>query len=128
MLFSNPDRVPGNWGIINLANGMKRVCILDHEFFFNRWKRPNKIYFKSDYLATKYDDLKFFLEEADTEFVNLFLYYFNLITPLYFQKLLKEVAKENSILPTDLEQILKIYQENYQKIDCVIRGIEYGRK
>lgn len=115
IMFFNHDRDPLNWGIYFDSLGIKAITVLDHESLFQPLLTL-KLYHTSKYI---YKDIEDFLREAPEDFIHLFRYFYDLITPSYLLEILNEVEIENNIT-IDKEKIIKIHEDNYNKIGSIL--------
>lgn len=119
-LFLNHDRDPMNYGLLFQLDGTKEVVILDQESILEPLLTL-KLYYETSFLDA---DIEAFLMKANSEFIQLFLHYYHLITPEYLENLFHEVEIENHIILEDKARYLQIYQMNYQKIDRILKSCE----
>jgi len=113
ILFLNFDRNLSNWGILKNNNKVE-VIIFDNEAMFDtlsidactllmnidfRKRKPNIL-----------DDFKRFLRESSQEFIDLFKYYFDLITPEVLQNIMNEVESEHNLTINQKELIIDLYK------------------
>jgi len=141
VLFFNFDRGTRNWGILTL-NDEPRIVMFDHEFMFNIDAEDSKtLLMNVNFLEKKsdlYDDFRYFLKESSSEFVSLFKYYFDLVTPELLSQIIKSVelkietnnretskakAEEASVndesnnkKQIDSEKLIRIYTEHREKL------------
>lgn len=135
ILFLNYDRDPRNWGILTEKN-QAHIVILDNEMIFSKKDTLEKDEENNDleeeekndgsYLAETvalninfmethpkiYDDFRYFLKESSLEFITLFKYYFDLITPEFLNGLIEQIERKYNIKTSNKEEMLEIYKKH----------------
>lgn len=121
ILCNNRDRHFSNIGLLVKQNGEKTVTILDNELSFD--KGANFIKLTSEYatalLPSPEDDFKYFLRDSSVEFIDLFLYYFDLVTPELLKGILEEI-KEEGIAIFEEEKILAFFVRHRKRLESVM--------
>ncbi len=116
LLFLNNDRHFYNFGLLESAN-RRNLVLYDNEYIFDQGSA--NLVVGSGY-ATKFGDssldLANFLKESSVEFIDLFLYYYDLITTPYLEKLLGEIEQKYSISIPRKDYILYYYDYNRKKL------------
>lgn len=161
IFFSITGRFPRNWGFVFNGKEM-HVAILDNEEMnmcdyelqvlsslesdewgkrlstvdkYQKMKLDEKSYQEMlDFIKeSKIVNLETFLKESSNEFVRMFEEYYEFFTPLYYQKVLEEVERDNVIYTVNGTRPLQIpnkellvaeYKENYDLIGMVLRNIQ----
>lgn len=119
LLFLNSDRDTINWGILFQINGNKKITILDNECLFIPLL-TNKLYYTTCFMPK---DLESFLKTSEEDFLELFYSYYHLFTPLYLKHVIEEVEMENNIPISTKEHIIEIYEQNYLRIENIIKEV-----
>lgn len=126
ILFHHFDRNKRNWGLLFLPDGTKKITILDNEYLL---VEPNhneklKLYMSEDIPTSLEEDFKYYLKAAPQSEIDLFLYYFNIFTPLYIRNTINYLVKshEITILESDIEDMISAYQNNYITITRIIKS------
>lgn len=118
VMFYHDDRSLGNWGFLNSNNNLE-VTIIDNENILNPCDKNvyGRLYASLKYKDFSiYDDFKSFLQEFGSLYLNMFAYYFEFITPSYFDELIEKIFDE-SIFSLEVKQTFKIiYNEHYQEL------------
>lgn len=134
ILFLNYDRDARNWGILTGKDHVN-IIILDNELIFSK-KEENKddkddieddtktengsylaetvalnVNFKETH-SPVYEDFKYFLKESSTEFISLFKFYFDLITPEFLKGLIEQIEQKGNIKVEAKDEILDTYKKH----------------
>lgn len=143
VMFHNLDRKADNIGILFLPDNSRKVTIIDNALILSNDTKEEYGTESMEYLELYadmaeslniYQDFKRFLLDSSSEFIELFKYYFELITPDYFCKLAKEIAQENSIdteppasfIPDIITTLTRDYQANYNRLKTILKNLERG--
>lgn len=70
-----------------------------------------------------YRDFREFIKASSKEYQDLFIYYFNLLTPEFLKNILKEVETENNLEIPNKEDIIAIYQKNRDELSSIYHSI-----
>lgn len=102
-------------------NDGAKVVIFDNEAIFTH---PELLSMGVEEKAiTRYEDFRMFLRESSLEFTHLFKYYFDLITPEYLTKIIREINGRLDMslrLVIDEEQeIIDMYKANRDKLSKI---------
>lgn len=128
LLFCNYDRREDNWGIIS-KNNTPIIVMFDNEYLFSTVDFTSLFIEKNAITESRlYFEFRAFLNESSSEFLDLFTYYYDFITPEFLNSILNEVNKECGLIKKDTilsryqkrrQELLKIYQkhkeENYAR-------------
>lgn len=111
LLLANCDRHYDNWGIRK-----NHIAILDNDLILTKSSRRIKLPSTYGSLDIPFftEDFEVFLKTSSSEFIDLFLYYFRLITPAFLANLLLEIEQEEGIEIPNKEEILALYL-NYRR-------------
>lgn len=140
VMFHNLDRKGDNIGILFKDNSRK-VTIIDNALILSNDTKEEygednleylEMYADMDKTSNIYQDFKRFLQDSSSEFIDLFKYYFESLTPEYFSKLAKEVAQENNIdiepptsfIPSIITTLTRDYQVNYDRLKAILDSLE----
>lgn len=140
VMFHNLDRKGDNVGIL-FKDKSRKVTIIDNALMLSNDTKEEygtkaheylEIYADMDSTSNIYQDFKRFLLDSSSEFIDLFKYYFESITPEYFSKLAKEVAQENNIdiepptsfIPSIIATLTRDYQVNYDRLKAILDSLE----
>lgn len=126
ILFLNYDRDARNWGILTQKDQVN-IAILDNELIFTKKSEENEenddkqtessyyaetvslnVNFKKEH-APVYEDFQYFLKESSSEFISLFKYYFDLITPEFLKCLIEQIERRDNIQIEKKEELVEIY-------------------
>lgn len=99
LLFVNFDRRPDNWGILTSKQNQVDVVMFDNEFSFDPATHVSMFAYANCYSNVQVDvEFPTFLKEASREYIDLFKYYYDLITPEFLEKIVDEVGLENGLV------------------------------
>lgn len=99
LLFVNFDRRPDNWGILTSGQNQVDVVMLDNEFSFDPSTYVSMFAYAKGWSNVQVDvEFSTFLKEASREYIDLFKYYYDLITPEFLEKIVDEVGLENGLV------------------------------
>lgn len=125
ILCNNSDRNFTNIGLLVKQNGERHVTLLDNEYTFD--KSTNRMKLTSEYAAlllpSAENDLKHFLKESNVEFIDLFLYYFDLVTPELLKSIIEEIKEEEDIAIPEEEKILTSFVRHRYKLECAMQEV-----
>lgn len=143
VMFHNLDRKADNIGILFLPDNSRKVTIIDNDLILSNDTKEEygeenmeylELYADMDNALNIYKDFKRFLLDSSSEFVELFKYYFELITPDYFCKLAKKTAQESNIdtepptsfIPDIITTLTRDYQAHYNRLRTILENLERG--
>lgn len=121
ILFSNDDRSLENWGFCISRNKIE-ITIMDNENILNPYYN---IVFGNLHASLKYkeltiyEDFELFLQEFGSIYLNLVAYYFEFITPSYFNQLVDSIDEENIFNREIKERYKSAYFEHYQSLKSI---------
>lgn len=119
ILFFNYDRDFKNWGIL-VQKDQINITILDNEMIFSK-KDENEGYLVgtvalnvnfTEIHSDIYNDFSHFLKESSLEFIKLFKYYFDLITPEFLKGIINQIERRDNIQIETKEEILENYKNH----------------
>lgn len=137
VLFHNLDRNASNVGILSLSDGSRKVVIFDNELILSNDKAAvyglnprENLDLQVDIAKSLniYEDFERFLLESSEEFISLFKFYFELVTPEYFEKLVNETVTTYNfnvepipgIVKGLSETITELYSVHYYRLQLTL--------
>ncbi|MDE6284190.1 MAG: hypothetical protein K2M17_00380, partial [Bacilli bacterium] len=123
ILFNNKYRHFINFLLLYKKDGTRDVVILDHELSFDKGADYSKITACMASLnRVASEDFKIFLKQSSVEFIDLFLFYYDLITVDFLESLLEEIEREDAII-MDKEKILSSYAETRKELAHIMDDV-----
>jgi len=129
------DGLPHNWELEESENGVNLTQIFDNEWCF---KINKEAIYPSSNLSTNFNDaygsnyeiLEEFLKSSSSEFINLFLEKFNMLSEDAFLKLIKKVEdKIGCEIPKNFKNsYILIFSLNKERIENVLENLGLNNK
>lgn len=117
ILFLNYDRDLKNWGILVQKDGTTNIVIFDNEFIFEQPEEDKVLMAETVALTSSinefnpntYEDFKRFIKDSSHQFIDLFKYYFDLITPDFLKGLIGQIERRDNIKIDTKDKLVEIY-------------------
>lgn len=124
ILFKNTDRRLDNLGFIQ--NGKKeKVVMFDFDYILDDEWNTAFLHTSENDFKDATADFEVFLKESSEEYINLFMHYFNMFTPVYFEEVLDKLMKENNLEDEFVkDNLINEYSKNYLRIANLLERIK----